>query len=120
MNGQWMSAEYDGFSLGGAATFYTIHVSGFTGDTGSSGDVMNTTYNSNMVRNGMKFTTFDQDHDLSSSNCAAFDRGGWWFNNCYWINPNNDYGNGYLQPYVCMDAINYAYLSATRMMIKQL
>ena len=120
-NGQWMSAEYDGFSLGGAATYYTIHVSGFTGDTGSCGDVMNTTYSNNQVHNGMKFTTVDQDHDLSSGNCATSRGGGWWYNDCVFLNLNMDVGNGLLKPYVYTGSGSlFEFLTATRMMIKQL
>jgi len=34
--------------------------------------------------NGMKFTTHDQDNDLSTTgNCANARRGGWWYNHCF-------------------------------------
>lgn len=32
---------------------------------------------------GMQFSTFDADHDMSTGNCAANYKGGWWFNFCH-------------------------------------
>ena len=42
--------------------------------------------------NGMQFTTFDVDNDLSSGvNCAVDDKfGGWWFNACADVNLNGN------------------------------
>ena len=59
----------------------------YTGDAGNS---LMYTGDSNWIHNGMKFTTYDADHDLCTdcSVCTACGegpgtRGGWWYNNCF-------------------------------------
>jgi len=39
----------------------------------------------------MKFSTKDQDNDVSVLNCAQRWKGGWWFNDCYRSYLNGDY-----------------------------
>jgi len=72
----WHWAEYSEFAVDGEETGYKLHVSGFTGSTGS--DAM-------AHHNGMKFTTFDRDNDYNLlGNCGARSlHGGFWFRNCY-------------------------------------
>ena len=42
----------------------------------------------------MAFTTYDQDHDEQSVNCAADRGGGWWWKNCGHANLNGpNYGH---------------------------
>ena len=42
--------------------------------------------------NNMKFSTADQDNDLSFGNCALGE-GGWWLRRCSHIELNNDHNN---------------------------
>ena len=39
----------------------------------------------------MRFSTYDNDNDLSSINCADVFNGGWWFNNCMHSQLNGPY-----------------------------
>lgn len=41
-----------------------------------------------MVHNGMQFSTYDEDHDVASWNCAQVNQGGWWYRDCYGANLN--------------------------------
>ena len=43
--------------------------------------------------NGDYFTTTDRDNDRSDMNCADGNNGGWWYDGCQAVNPNNKYGN---------------------------
>ena len=62
-------------------TFYKLDVSGFHGN---GGDGLTQYFN------GMAFTTYDQDHDTYSGNCASIGRGegGWWFAQCGYASLN--------------------------------
>ena len=74
-------ALYSKFSLGSAATFYTINVGGYSG---TLSDIFNVRFSGDAtVTNGMKFTTFDADHDNYWGNCAKLYPGGWWYNSCW-------------------------------------
>ena len=67
-------AEYSQFVVGDSSTNYRMNVLGYSGNAGNR-----LTHHS-----GEMFTTYDQDHDSSSSgNCAVTFRGGWWYNNCH-------------------------------------
>ena len=118
-NGQWFSAEYSSFYLDSSAHFYSIHVSGYSGDAGD-GFHPTPAY---VITNGMPFTTSDKDNDKSLiSNCATdlYGGGGWWFNNCAYLNLNDPYGSKYFYWHLLTD-LNLAskyQLQTSRMMMK--
>ena len=75
-------AKYSSFSIGDAAGKYVLAISGFSGNAS----------NTNMANhNKMKFSTFDQDNDKRSTNCAKICKGGWWYNSCYRVHLNGPY-----------------------------
>ena len=76
-----VTINFASFVVGDADTEYTLHVSGFTGDCS----------NSFAYSNGMRFTTFDNDNDLWSGNCALLYPSGWWHNKCHNANLNGRY-----------------------------
>ncbi|XP_062607472.1 ficolin-2-like, partial [Saccostrea cucullata] len=71
-------------SIGNEASKYKITLSGFSGNVGDS-----LTY-----INNMKFSTKDQDNDLNGGSCSVSYKGGWWYRNCLYTNPNGLYLGG--------------------------
>ena len=47
----------------------------------------------------MKFPTKDRDHDVYADNCAKLYEGGWWYDACHKINPNDLYFSGSIDHY---------------------
>uniref|UniRef100_A0A1X7U0C2 Fibrinogen C-terminal domain-containing protein n=1 Tax=Amphimedon queenslandica TaxID=400682 RepID=A0A1X7U0C2_AMPQE len=74
-------ATYNSFQVGNAVTKYTLHVSGYGGNAGDS--LSN--------HNGMKFSTYNEDNDAYSGNCAATYKGAWWYSHCHSSNLNGLY-----------------------------
>lgn len=86
--GKWYSAEYDSFCVDSENQGYTLHVAGFSGDAGDSLIAEN-------GANGMKFSTWDADNDMSDGdNCALAYSSGWWLNACSKANLNGLYYGG--------------------------
>jgi len=83
--------HYNHFKVGPATDNYRLSISGFTGITPT--DPFAT---SNL--NGKQFSTYDRDNDIHSSiNCAinghgSIAPGGWWYEWCFYINLNYNYG----------------------------
>ena len=77
----WSYLHYNNFSVGSASEEYPLTFGGFNG-------IATDSFASHSL-NGMKFTTPDNDNDKrSGSNCAASFKSGWWYNNCYHIDIN--------------------------------
>ena len=68
-------AYYNFFMVGNAASKYKLQVAGYNG---TAGDSISGRYS----LNGMAFSTYDRDNDLSSRNCALGTKGGWWYRDC--------------------------------------
>ncbi|RVE59312.1 hypothetical protein OJAV_G00187060 [Oryzias javanicus] len=75
-------ARYSSFSVGPEVEGYKLEVTGFT--DGGAGDSLGS-------HNGMKFSTFDKDQDVSSQNCAELYLGAFWYERCHNTNPNGVY-----------------------------
>ena len=71
-DGKWYFPKYKTFRVGSEATKYQLYIGNFTGD---DGDSLSFSHNA-------RFSTYDQDNDSGSSNCASSWRGGWWYYNC--------------------------------------
>ena len=78
----WSHLHYNHFSVGSDSEEYPLTVSGYTG---ISGDYFTA---GNEPANNAKFSTYDNDNDVWSSNCASNYGNGWWFYSCFDINPN--------------------------------
>ncbi|XP_060591631.1 ryncolin-4-like [Ruditapes philippinarum] len=78
-------AEYSSFSIGNEATKYVLNIAGHNGTASDS-----------LVEkhDGMMFSTFDQDNDKVTGNCAKRFEGGWWYRGCQTSNLNGPYGDG--------------------------
>ncbi|KAL2083915.1 hypothetical protein ACEWY4_019433 [Coilia grayii] len=74
-------AHYTNFSIASEESNYTIHVSGYSGN---SGDSMR-------YHSGRPFSTKDRDPHPLSIHCAKAYMGGWWYKNCYKANLNGLY-----------------------------
>ena len=76
--------KYSSFNIGDAASKYVLGISGF------SGNASNPKFE---YHNKRKFTTFDQDNDAYSKNCASVFKGGWWYGACFKVHLNGPYYN---------------------------
>ncbi|XP_062569182.1 fibroleukin-like [Saccostrea cucullata] len=109
--------QYDTFSIAGEDDDYRLYIAGNAFGTlddriryRSGGDNIN----------GMKFSTYDKDNDLSSNHCTdTMGIGGWWFNKC-----NDAYLNGQYPPGKWSQPWHGTFddgskISSTKMMIKR-
>ena len=74
-------AKYSSFAVGNSASKYPLTVSGYSGNAGDSMS----------YHNGMKFSTYDQDNDVTPQNCAQVYKGAWWYKDCHTSNLNGAY-----------------------------
>ncbi|XP_046574885.1 fibrinogen C domain-containing protein 1-A-like isoform X2 [Haliotis rubra] len=83
-DGETGFAHYNNFRLGNMSTFYTLDVSGFTGNSGDSME----------YQNFRRFTANNLDFDLNETdNCAVMYHGAWWYNDCHHSNLNGLYND---------------------------
>ncbi|XP_028828308.1 microfibril-associated glycoprotein 4-like [Denticeps clupeoides] len=91
-------AQYSSFSVDSETNGYKLHADGFI--NGGAGDSL-------YFHNGMNFSTFDNDQDMSTyyywynyynyyyygynNNCAELQEGGFWYQNCFTASPNGVY-----------------------------
>ena len=98
-NGTIIYLPYNKFAVGPATEQYPLTISGFSGYTTDPFKSHLTNTDDTWVLNTMKFTTRDQDNDLSPDrNCALspYSRNsGWWYNHCAAIHLNCQYNNKY-------------------------
>ncbi|GFO15165.1 ficolin-1 [Plakobranchus ocellatus] len=80
-NGQSAFARYQTFSLDGEANNYTLRLGAYSG---TAGDALASHKN-------MAFSTFDNDHDKHSANCAVIFQGAWWYSKCHSSNLNGEW-----------------------------
>ena len=88
INGTKSFMHYHHFRVGPAADNYRLSTSGFTGITPTDPFTTHSL-------NGQQFSTYD--NDATSLNCALTGHGstapgGWWYNSCFYINLNYNYG----------------------------
>ena len=99
-NGTIIYLPYNKFAVGPATEQYPLTISGFTGYTTDPFHSNETPDSNTDALNTMKFTTRDKDNDRWSRNCAipaehSGISGGWWYNRCARIFPNNQYKQGF-------------------------
>ena len=99
-NGTIIYLPYKKFAVGPATEQYPLTISGFTGYTTDPFYLHHTPDSDTGALNTMKFTTRNKDNDRWFRNCAipadhSGISGGWWYNRCAPIYPNNQYKHKY-------------------------
>ena len=77
-DGSELTWTYQTFTVAGADDKYRLTIGG---GVGTGEDAMN-------YHNGQQFSTYDNDNDQLSGNCAYSHQGGWWYNACHTANLN--------------------------------
>ncbi len=96
-NGTTLSFLFYGFSVGSKGHLYALKYSSSTQD--EKWDCF--------PKSGLKFSTYDADHDThTTGNCAALYKGGWWYASCHCSNLNGLNLVGHHASYA--DGINWA------------
>ncbi|CAM4571103.1 unnamed protein product [Lepidochelys kempii] len=83
-------ATFSSFRITGETEKYTLIVGPFV--NGTAGDSL-------MEHNGMMFSTYDHDNDVSLLNCAEAFKGAWWYKDCHASNLNGLYLKGAHESY---------------------
>ena len=86
-------AQYSTFTIGDIITEYTLNVGGYSGTAGDA--LITDEKRPYFINNGMKFSTKDNDNDKHVIlQCAAHNKGAWWFNACFQSHLNGPYYHG--------------------------
>ncbi|XP_012945439.2 ficolin-1-like, partial [Aplysia californica] len=76
-------ANYNNFVLSGEPENYKLQISGFSGNV-----------EDNMaIHNGQAFSTKDRDNESTSTDCANYNHGAWWYKSCHRVNLNGKWGS---------------------------
>ncbi|KAL3864191.1 hypothetical protein ACJMK2_005897 [Sinanodonta woodiana] len=94
-------AVYSIFTVGDESSKYILTVAGYSGN--ASDDLYK--------HNSMKFSSTDNDNDLSSGNCAILYHGAFWFNNCFYVNLNGLYVPVSIWTGIIWDSFSGVYVS---------
>ena len=104
-------AHYGRFRLGSEADLYKLHVTGYSGNSGSDGF-------SNF--NGVPFSTKDKDHDTWPNQCAQTFKGAFWYKKCHsYFHPNGLYKSSCAK-HDCMQWGKYKPVKSMIMKVKPL
>ena len=79
--GNKVYAHYTSFSIASESQMYAIFVSGYSGTAGDSLG----------LHSGVRFSTWDREHDQAEYNCAEGWNGAWWFGDCFKSHLNGKY-----------------------------
>ncbi|XP_030391426.1 ficolin-1-like [Gopherus evgoodei] len=90
-------ALFSSFRVAEESSKYMLFIGPFV--NGTAGDSLTD-------HNGMMFTTYDQDNDVSEINCAETYKGAWWYRGCHMSNLNGLYLKGAHESYA--DGVNWA------------
>ncbi|CAL4085511.1 unnamed protein product [Meganyctiphanes norvegica] len=104
-------AKYDFFHVDDRINRYKLTVRNYTGNAGDS-----FTYHNNMM-----FSTYDEDNDVSTRNCASSTHGygAWWYKTCVTANLNAPYnGTSWKTPYWYKLKNSYYSLKKTEMKLR--
>ena len=86
---QTVFAEYQNFNLGNEETNYTLHLEGYSKYSTAGDSLIPTEAYQFHNLDGMQFSTFDRDNDVSENGHCAFKyKSGWWHNRCFLANLN--------------------------------
>ncbi|XP_047440340.1 fibrinogen-like protein 1 [Mugil cephalus] len=91
-DGNQRYADYENVKVADEKDHYRLTFGAYAG---TAGDSFSGNYQFGVAdwasHQGMKFSTYDQDNDNYTGNCAQEDKGGWWFNKCHSANLNGLY-----------------------------
>ncbi|EAU77863.2 AGAP012539-PA, partial [Anopheles gambiae str. PEST] len=110
-DGNYIYARYDEFAIGSEDEQYPLTKLGSY--TGTAGDALN-------YHKDMKFSTVDRDNDVSTTHCARYWKGAWWYKGCHNSNLNGIYKNSVEGENIVWNTYKrYWGLAYSRMMIRE-